>query len=353
MRYPLISIIVPIYKVSDKYLRQCIDSCINQSYRGIEIILVDDGSPDNCGEICDKYALKDARVKVIHKDNGGLVSARNAGFDTMKGAWHMYLDGDDWIDEDCLSQIMDAVKRNNNPDVVFWNIIQDLDGRLIYGKAKWICEDDEKMYSGVECKELTRNTMIYSSGITPAYAKLINSKWAREFNIKHDPRLRQGEEGVEFSLRLFYYARTALFLNKFYNYYRYNPSSISKSINEKNTKYMTDCFTVMEEDIEGFENRDEIKRMYHQRVAYGLIAMAMSTYFHPNNPDSLKTKIKKFKNVIRSASLYKESIKKCPTIYMDRLRIIILYILKLRMYWLLAPIAQTKIFLLKRGYFNY
>lgn len=353
MRYPLISIIVPIYKVADNYLRQCVNSCINQSLKEIEIILVDDGSPDNCGKICDEYALKDARVKVIHKENGGLVSARNAGFEAMNGEWHMYLDGDDWLDEGCLFKIMDAVKRNNNPDVSFWNIVQDLDGKLIYGKAKWCCEDDEKKYSGVECKELARNTMIYSSGITPAYAKLINSKWAREFNIKHDPRLRQGEEGVEFSLRLFYYARTALFLNKYYNFYRYNPSSISKSINEKNTQYMTDSFKVMEEDIEGFENRDEIKKMYYQRVIYGLIAMAMSTYFHPNNTDSLSTKVRKFKDVISSASLYEQSIKECPTIYMDKLRIIILFIFKCRMFWMMDPIARIKQFLLKRGYFNY
>lgn len=350
---PLISIIVPIYKVPEQYLCECIESCINQTFQDIEIVLVDDGSPDECGKVCDKYFAKDERIKVIHKENGGLVSARNAGFEAMKGEWHMYLDGDDWIDVDCLSQTLDAAERYKNPDVVFWNIVQDLDGMLVYGKAKWTCEGEEKIYRGEDCKELARNTMIYSSGITPAYAKLINSRWAREFNIKHNPRLRQGEEGVEFSLRLFYYARTVIFLNKYYNHYRYNPSSISKSINEKNTKFMTDCFTVMEEDIEGFENRDEIKNMYHQRVVYGLIAMAMSTYFHPNNPDGLSLKVKKFKSVIASASLYQESIKKCPTIYMDKLRIIILYILKCRMFWMLAPIAQIKQFLLKRGYFNY
>lgn len=116
---------------------------------------------------------------------------------------------------------------------------------------------------------------------------------------------------------------------------------------------MTDSFEVMEEDIDGFEDRDEIRKMYHQRVVYGLIAMAMSTYFHPNNPDGLSLKVKKFKSVIASASLYQESIKKCPTIYMDKLRIIILYIFKCRMFWMLAPIAQIKQFLLKRGYFNY
>lgn len=348
----MVSVIIPCYNVSN-YLRKCVDSVLCQSYKNIEIILVDDGSTDNTGLICEEYASKDNRVKVIRKKNGGLVSARNAGYDVINGLWHMYLDGDDWIDDNCLASIMNAVKRYNNPDVVFWNIVHDLEGKQIYGKAKWKCDDDERLYKGSECKKLARSTMIYSCGITPAYAKLINTKWSRENNIKHDYRLRQGEEGVEFSLRLFYYSGTVLFLNKYYNYYRYNASSISKAINEKNSIFMTECFKVMEEDIEGFENRDEIKKMYYQRVVYGLIAMAMSTYFHPNNTDSLPTKVRKFKDVISSASLYDQSVKKCPTIYMDKLRIIILYILKCRMYWMLAPIAQIKQFLLKRGFFNY
>ena len=352
MNSPLLSIIIPCYNV-DKYLSSCLDTIICQTYKNLEIVLVDDGSTDNTGSICDEYAAKDCRIRVIHKVNGGIVSARNTGYEAISGEWHMYLDGDDWIDDNCLVNIMDAVKRNHEPDVVFWHIVHNLDGKLIYGKAKWGCKDDERIYKGAECKELARNTMIYSSGITPAYAKLINSKWAKENTIKHDSRLRQGEEGVEFSLRLFYSSRTVLFLNKYYNFYRYNASSISKSINEKNTQYMTDCFKVMEEDIEGFDNRDEIKRMFYQRVVYGLIAMAMSTYFHPNNPDALLTKVKKFKDVILSASLYEQSIKKCPTIYMDKLRIIILYILKCRLFWMLAPIAKIKQLLLKWGYFNY
>lgn len=352
MDNPLVSIIVPCFNV-DKYLSKCVDSILCQKYKNFEIILVDDGSIDYTRHLCDEYATKDNRIKVIHKNNGGLVSARNAGFDVINGAWHMYLDGDDWIDSDCLVSIMDAVKRHNNPDVVFWNIVHDLEGKFIYTKAKWKCNDYERLYKGGECKELARNTMIYSSGLTPAYAKLINTKWARENNIKHDSRLRQGEEGVEFSLRLFYYSRTALFVNKFYNFYRYNTSSITKTINEKNSVYITDCFKVMEEDIECFENGDEIKKMYYQRVVYGLIAMAMSTYFHPKNTDSLSTKVKKFENLISSASLYNQSIKKCPTIYMDKFRIIILYIFKCRMFWMMDPIARIKQFLLKRGYFNY
>ena len=98
MTTPLISIIVPIYNV-ELYLRRCLDSVLNQTYTNLEIILVDDGSPDGCPQICDEYAAKDKRIAVIHKENGGLSDARNAGLDICKGKYISFIDSDDWVDE--------------------------------------------------------------------------------------------------------------------------------------------------------------------------------------------------------------------------------------------------------------
>ena len=84
MNEPLISVIVPVYKV-EKYLDECVESIVNQTYHNLEIILVDDGSPDNCPQMCDDWAKRDARIRVIHKENGGVSSARNAGLDVCKG----------------------------------------------------------------------------------------------------------------------------------------------------------------------------------------------------------------------------------------------------------------------------
>ena len=95
---PLISVIVPIYNV-EKYLARCVDSIVNQTYKNLEIILVDDGSPDSCPDICDVWKEKDDRIKVIHKKNGGLSDARNAGLDIAQGEYVAFVDSDDFIDD--------------------------------------------------------------------------------------------------------------------------------------------------------------------------------------------------------------------------------------------------------------
>ena len=108
----LISVIVPIYKVQD-YLDRCIQSLVNQTYKNLEIILVDDGSPDDCPRICDEWAKKDQRIKVIHKENGGLSDARNAGMKVMAGVYVSYIDSDDWIAQDMYQKMINAIKKNN------------------------------------------------------------------------------------------------------------------------------------------------------------------------------------------------------------------------------------------------
>ena len=108
MHNPLISIIVPIYNV-EPYIRNCVESILGQTYKNIEIILVDDGSTDNCGNICDEYRSKDKRIKVIHKNNGGLSSARNAGIDIGSGEYLGFVDSDDWIESDMYESLYNAI----------------------------------------------------------------------------------------------------------------------------------------------------------------------------------------------------------------------------------------------------
>lgn len=113
---PTISVVVPVYKV-EPYLRRCVDSILQQTYRDFELILVDDGSPDSCGSICDAYAQTDRRIHVIHQKNGGLSAARNAGIDWVFGnsdsRWFTFIDSDDWIHPQTLERLLQAAEAYN------------------------------------------------------------------------------------------------------------------------------------------------------------------------------------------------------------------------------------------------
>ena len=113
-----LSVIIPVYNV-EKYLHQCIDSVLRQTYNDYEVILVDDGTPDNSGKICDEYAKKDIRITVIHKTNGGISSARNAGLDIATGDYIMFVDSDDYLcDDNCFQKLFNKINENKYDFVI-------------------------------------------------------------------------------------------------------------------------------------------------------------------------------------------------------------------------------------------
>lgn len=137
---PEISIIVPVYNV-EKYLPRCIDSILAQTFTNFELILVDDGSPDNCGAICDEYAQKDSRVVVIHKENQGVSSARNRGLDVAQGKYIMFCDSDDKVDARWCELLHKAITRNPDAWVVsnLWrvdalNTCKAIEGQHTHGR---------------------------------------------------------------------------------------------------------------------------------------------------------------------------------------------------------------------------
>lgn len=351
MENPKISIIVPMYNCA-QYAPQCIESVLNQAYQNWELLLIHGDSNDGTEAVCQTYEDKDGRIKnVYHID--GLVHARNVGYDIATGDWQMYIDGDDWIADGTLKELVEYVKKYPDVDVVFWKVVQDLYGKQIKGKWEWPCPEKEHLYNEMECIELARNVLVYKSGIATAYCKLIRSDYARKYGIKHDDRLRQGMEGTEFSMRVFYHARKVLFVNQYYNIYRYNPDSMSKKVSERNAHYITDCVKVMEEDINKMPEKDVFMNAFYQRVVYALISVAMSTYFHPSNQDGLFTKIKKYADYINEYPIYRKAINRTSTKGMGKERTVVVYLLRFKLYALLAMVARLKVYYLKKGKFNY
>ena len=147
MNNKLITVIVPVYNV-EQYLNRCIDSIINQSYKNLEIILVDDGSNDNSGLICDDYANNDNRIKVIHKINGGLSDARNAGLKVMSGDYIMFVDSDDFIDLDMVQILFnDLIKNKSDISICTFNSIINNEKRpFLFEKKYFVVSGVDKFY---------------------------------------------------------------------------------------------------------------------------------------------------------------------------------------------------------------
>ena len=133
---PTISVLIPVYKV-EKYLPRCIDSVLAQSFTDWEMILVDDGSPDRSGMICDDYAARDSRIRVIHKKNTGLYGARNAGLDCARGDWIAFVDSDDWLHRDYLKALLSGTTEDT--DVVLCGCLTSDEGALPYAAEEEPC----------------------------------------------------------------------------------------------------------------------------------------------------------------------------------------------------------------------
>ena len=174
MNQGLVSIIVPVYK-AEKYIHQCIDSLLAQTYRNIEVILVDDGSPDNCGKICDEYAAKDYRVKVIHQQNGGVSVARQTGIDHATGEYSIHADPDDWVELNMIEELV-AKAVADNADMVICDFYRESKSDRIH-----VCQnpgDDlsasavlrkilSQQLHGSCCNKLVNRSRIEGIGFTP------------------------------------------------------------------------------------------------------------------------------------------------------------------------------------------
>lgn len=234
----LISIIIPVYKV-EPFLRQCLDSVIGQSYANLEIILVDDGSPDRCPEICDKYAQKDNRINVIHKENGGLSSARNSGLDACKGDYITFVDSDDWISEQYIETLFLLIIEEDADIVIgenklFYNNCLDID------KNKRIITNNYTQQEALNA--LFRKNLVSH---TVSWGKLYKKSLFKNLRFPID---RYHED--EFTTYILFFNSTKItYTNKILYYYRQRLGSIT------GTEHNQDFICAKEQQLAFFKEK--------------------------------------------------------------------------------------------------
>ena len=214
----MVSIIVPIYNI-EGYIRECVGSILAQTYPDFELILVDDGSPDNCGRICDEYAEKDVRIKVIHKENGGLTSARNAGLSVAKGDWIMHVDGDDWIEPDMIESLIEAAQITGS-DMVFGDFMK-------YGPSAGY--NKLPTWSSDKKKSMT-NYIAYV--MTTIWGSIAKRSLYADHSLKSPDGISYCED-FHLIVRLCHFANKIVNVHRPFYHYRYRPTSIMSNMNGK------------------------------------------------------------------------------------------------------------------------
>lgn len=224
------SVVVPVYKV-ERYLDQCVQSLLGQTYSDLEVILVDDGSPDQSGAMCDAWAAKDARIRVIHQENGGLSAARNTGIRHATGDYVLFLDSDDWWETNTVLEVIAKQLDRTPAEVLSFNYRKSFDGVVQPGYF------DETMPSSKETESLTQIVQ-HDRWINGACNKALSRSMLTENNLFF--RLGITSEDIDWTLRVALKAETFAFANVCVFVYRQHGASISHTVAPKNVRMLCD-----------------------------------------------------------------------------------------------------------------
>ncbi len=254
-----ISVIVPVYNV-EKYLSECVDSLINQTYNNLEIILVDDGSKDNSGKLCDVFAKKDNRIKVIHKQNEGLGMARNTGLDNATGDYVLFVDSDDYLELDCIGECVDFSLKNNI-DILFFghNNVNNKQVTSIHIPL------ERKVYKDKEILDDFLPELISPSkdnGLSMSSCMaLFSNKLIKESEWRFVSERNIISEDVYSILKLFKNVKIAGSYDKAFYNYRYNGNSLTHSFREDRFDKLLAFYSLCyEECINSFKSKNLANR---------------------------------------------------------------------------------------------
>ena len=277
---PLVTVVVPVYK-TEPYLNQCVQTLQSQTFQNIEILLIDDGSPDKCPALCDVYADQDERIRVIHKENGGLSSAREAGIQNASGDYILVVDSDDWIEPDTVASCIEAAQRDN-ADCVMFGYIRDYPGKSIdtplfdagftYDEAR----SEEKIHRrivGLVGEELREPQRIDS--LSSVCMKLYRTKVARKGRIVSERVVGTSEDTI-FNLYALDGCRISYINRCFYHYRKTNAQSITTAHKADLAEKWEVMYSVIQEYIDGSGKAEAYRTPFLNRVACGMIGLGLN-----------------------------------------------------------------------------
>lgn len=316
---PLVSVIIPVYNV-EFYLAKCIDSILYQTYKNIEVILINDGSKDSSGLICDYYVTKDKRVKAVHKENGGLASARNKGISQCTGEYVTFVDADDWMD---LCAIEESVKAalEASADIVLWGYVKEFGSRckqvhLFKGNVFFYGEMKNQLHRrmvGLIKEELSNPTS--TDFFNSAWGKLYRKTLISENKINFISERLIGSEDVFFNIEVFGKAFNVYYLDRlFYHYRQDNPKALTKSHNNTLFPRFLNLFEHIDSYIKENNLGEEYQLALRNRISLSIINNLLSIIGKSNEQRALD-KIEAIRLILNNIT-YNSALKSLELKYM-------------------------------------
>lgn len=302
-----ITVIIPVYNV-EPYLHQCLDSVINQTYQNLEIIIVDDGSPDRCGEICDEYALKDSRIQVIHKKNGGLSAARNDALKKVTGEWISFVDSDDWCELDLYEKVIEKACESQ-AEIVMFSLFRNLPNseERISAFDRDFETSDRKTISSLQYSALSYRYNPYPSaslwGQGFPWDKLFKTSLIKDHNLRFAENIRANED-VIFNIHAFQHATKVKFFDLPLYHWRLNPESIGHKYTADRPEVDQEIYEEMIRIGEEYNLPNEYYQAVDVRTVENVIRMGRRCFFHRERKESFPNKIKFATQVLHTEPFY-------------------------------------------------
>ena len=316
-----VSVVIPVYNISEAVLRQCIDSVIRQKGIEIEIFIIDDGSEEECVKLCDSFKEMDCRIQVIHQTNQGVSVARNEGIKRARGEWIAFVDGDDWLESDMLS-VMVEYGNKNAADIVLCDCYINYNKKQV--KTHFFEEDELSLADSdkyrflmqVLCPRMGNDkASIVDAGVP--WAKLYRRSFLFEKNIFFNKNLRRMQDNV-FNLYAFEYANSIFYLHMPLYHYR-------KSVNSGIYRYNPDISDIYEiyfkevlDYIVYFDKDKSFKNALNYKIFFSIYVIMNNDILSKNNPSKYRVKKKKMLMVINSP-YYEMAIKEMEVQYLNNI----------------------------------
>ena len=301
MKKPLFSVLIPVFKI-EKYIEECVLSITNQSFSDFEIILIDDGSPDSCPEICERLRKNDSRIKVLHKKNEGVAKARRDGAEIAEGEYVICIDGDDWLKKDCLTKISEVVQKKNI-DIFCFGMLADNGKQTTPLGINY----REGFYSKQAIEKEIFPLLIQKSDASYFIPSLCGKVIRRQLfldNVLANENVTIGEDGA-CVIPCVFHANSMYISNESFYFYRYNSESATKGKKVFNWDWPKLVANHIENRID--INYDDMQRQLYRKITHDIFSVVVSQF---NRKEKYSVIVKDI-NTHLDDKVYKEAIQKC------------------------------------------